>query len=71
LEATYLPWVDVTAIGKPAAEIEEVLKSQWGVWVNSGDMYGVDGFVRINIATSRALLSEGLSRVISGLKSML
>jgi cystathionine beta-lyase len=71
LEATYLPWVDVTVIGKPAAEIEEILKSQWGVWVNSGDMYGVDGFIRINIATSRALLSEGLSRVISGLKSML
>ena len=63
LEATYLPWVDVSALGIPAGELEERLVKEAGVWVNCGEMYGAPGFIRINIATSRRILAEGLARL--------
>lgn len=62
LEATYLPWVDASALGIPAETLEERLVREARVWVNCGEMYGAGGFIRINIATSRHLLAEGLDR---------
>ena len=63
LEGTYLVWVDITATGLTADQIEEKLLSEAQVWVNSGTMYGTDGYIRINIATQRARLMEGLRRM--------
>ena len=63
LEGTYLVWVDITALGVSADEIEEKLLREARVWVNSGKMYGADGYIRINIATQRARLMEGLRRM--------
>lgn len=63
LEATYLPWVDVSSLGIPAEELEERLKTEAKVWVNCGEMYGAEGFIRINIACPRSRLREGLDRL--------
>ena len=63
LEGTYLVWVDITALRVSADEIEEKLRREARVWVNSGTMYGADGYIRINIATQRARLMEGLKRM--------
>ena len=63
LEGTYLVWVDITALRVSADEIEEKLLREARVWVNSGTMYGADGYIRINIATQRARLMEGLRRM--------
>ncbi len=71
LEATYLPWVDVSALGIPAKTIEERMMKEAKVWVNCSEMYGADGFIRINIATSHARLEEGLNRIIGWLKKNL
>ena len=65
LEGTYLVWVDITALRVSADEIEEKLLREARVWVNSGTMYGADGYIRINIATQRAQLMEGLKRMAS------
>ena len=73
LEGTYLVWIDITATGLSADEIEEKLLREAHVWVNSGTMYGTDGYIRINIATQRARLMEGLRRmtkVIAHLQSL-
>ncbi|MDE7154134.1 MAG: pyridoxal phosphate-dependent aminotransferase [Muribaculaceae bacterium] len=70
LEATYLPWVDVSSLGIASDEIEHFLLENHKVWINAGEMYGKDGFIRINIATSRAMLEEGLNRMIEGLKEL-
>jgi cystathionine beta-lyase len=67
LEGTYLVWVDITALRVSADEIEEKLLREARVWVNSGTMYGADGYIRINIATQRARLMEGLKRMASTL----
>lgn len=63
LEATYLPWIDVSALGIPSEELEEKLKTEAKVWVNCGEMYGRGGFIRLNIACPRQRLREGLERV--------
>jgi len=65
LEATYLPWIDVTSLGVSSSDLEEKLLTEAGVWVNCGEIYGKEGFIRINIATSRHLLEEGLKRIFS------
>lgn len=67
LEATYLPWVDVTALGIPAAELEEYLKTEAHVWVNCGEMYGAGGYIRLNIACPRQRLATGLARMADAL----
>ncbi len=68
LEATYLPWIDISALKLNSTEVEEEILKEAKVWVNSGDMYGVDGYIRINIACPRKRLEEGLHRVITWLK---
>jgi cystathionine beta-lyase len=69
LEATYLVWLDCTAFGKTADELSHKLLEEQKLWVNSGTMYGGagEGFLRINIATSKILLEMGLERLVKGL----
>lgn len=67
LEATYLPWVDVTALGISAAQLEEYLKAEARVWVNCGEMYGAGGYIRLNIACPRQRLATGLARMADAL----
>lgn len=71
LEATYLPWIDVSAIGIPSEELEELMVREAKVWVNCGEMYGQEGYIRINIACPSSVLAEGLRRIIAFLKSRL
>lgn len=71
LEATYLPWVDVSALGVPSDELEELMLQEAKVWVNCGEMYGAGGYIRINIACPRSVLSAGLERVMAFLRKRL
>ena len=70
LEGTYLPWVDISAWNIGADELEHKLLENTGVWVNSGLMYGKDGYIRLNIACPRAVLAEGLERICAYLSSL-
>lgn len=63
LEATYLAWVDIRILGISSEDFEREAIRQAKVWVNAGEMYGLDGYIRINMATRRALLEEGLVRL--------
>ncbi|MDE6826780.1 MAG: aminotransferase class I/II-fold pyridoxal phosphate-dependent enzyme, partial [Paramuribaculum sp.] len=63
LEATYLPWIDISALHDSSDRLEEELLDRAGVWLNSGTMYGSNGYLRINIACSPELLAEALRRV--------
>ena len=72
LEATYLPMVDVSAITAYTSEqLEEKLKADFGVWVNAGEMYGREGYLRVNLACPRATLAEGLDRLCTGLEKLI
>ena len=70
LEGTYLAWIDVSSIGLPSEKMEEELLRNEKVWVNAGTMYGTEGFIRVNLACPRSVLSEGLERLRRGLASL-
>ncbi len=65
LEATYLVWVDCSALNRTSKEIMETLLEKEKLWINEGTMYGEagEGFIRINIATSRELMLKGLKKI--------
>ena len=75
LEGTYLVWVDVSAAlagsnGSVATYCDKILEGV-KVWLNPGTMYGPEsgeGYLRINIACPRSLLSEALERIKNLLK---
>jgi cystathionine beta-lyase len=66
LEGTYLPWVDISAMGITAQALCEKLLDEAKVWLNPGTMYGPqtgEGYMRFNIATQRSRLKEALERI--------
>ena len=66
LEGTYLPWIDVSALGVSSQQLCDRIMSEGKVWVNPGTMYGPlsgEGYIRINIACPRSLLLEALERI--------
>lgn len=70
LEGTYLLWVDIRATGKTSQQVSDHLLNHAKVFVNSGTMYGDtagEGYIRINLATRRSLLREGIQRIINNL----
>ena len=71
LEGTYLPWVDISAMGITSRELCDRLLRDANVWINPGTMYGPktgEGYVRLNIATQRSRLVEALNRVAKALE---
>ena len=65
LEATYLVWMDCTALGLKSEALEEKLIEDVSLWLNAGTMYGAhdgEGYMRWNIACPRSVLEEGLER---------
>ncbi len=60
VEATYLAWIDATALGQPdPAKYFE----QHGLGLNDGASFGAPGFVRLNFGCPRATLDKGLRRL--------
>ncbi len=67
LEATYLVWMDCTALGLKSEELEEKLVEDVNLWLNAGTMYGAvdgEGYMRWNIACPRSVLDDGLHRFL-------
>ena len=72
LEGTYLMWVDIRATGKTSRQVTDHLLRKAKVYVNPGTMYGEatgEGYIRINLATRRNLLEEGIMRIIKSLQA--
>ena len=62
-EGTYLAWVNIAALGIPAEQFCHELAQHAHVLFNPSEMYGGERYVRINLATSREVLSESLNRL--------
>ena len=70
LQATYLAWVDVSAICLGNEETINSLIKHEHVRPGPGAMYGDDRFLRINLACPASLCEEGIMRIIKGLKRL-
>ena len=62
-EGTYLAWVNIEALGMSAEAFCADLAAKEHVLFNPSEMYGAEHYVRINLATSREVLSEALDRL--------
>lgn len=73
LEGTYLAWVDISKLGLTTKEATRRLLKEGKVFVSSGTLYGEkagEGYLRINLACTRAMLREGLQRMEKVLKPL-
>jgi cystathionine beta-lyase len=64
-EATYLLWLDCRELGLPQRRLVEFFLREAKVALNSGTSFGSEGagFMRLNAACPRAVLSDGLARI--------
>lgn len=69
-EGTYIPFVDCRGMGFDPVGLQDFLVNRAGVAMNDGTMFGPEGtgFARLNIATPRVLLEEGLERIARAVK---
>ena len=71
-QATYLLWVDISELTDRSDDFTAKLRELTGLYISSGSAYGECGgsFVRINLATQRERLLEGLERLRIGVEKM-
>ncbi len=64
-EATYLMWFDFREYGLNDDELFELFSRKAGIAVNRGDSFGpgVQGFVRMNIASPKAILKKAFTKL--------
>ncbi|MDR2383979.1 MAG: PatB family C-S lyase [Prevotellaceae bacterium] len=64
-EGTYLMWLDCSALNMTSEQIHDFMVSEAGIAVNPGRIFGDEGelFVRLNIATQRAILEQALDNL--------
>lgn len=64
-EATYLLWVDAGAFCDDSSELQERIFEKTGLYLSSGMAYGECGktFLRINLATQRERVIDGMTRL--------
>jgi len=68
--ATYLLWIDCSAITQDTEELCDFIRAETGLYLSAGKIYGGDGrkFVRMNIACPRERLKDGLQRFKKAVK---
>lgn len=62
-EATYLLWVDISGCNMDSRDFAKELREKTGLYISNGAAYGRSGekFIRINLATSREILTRALT----------
>ena len=69
LEGTYLVWIDLRAYVKPE-DMREFIQKKCRLAVDFGDWFGgeqFNGFIRMNLATSRENVEIGAKRIMDGI----
>ncbi len=69
--ATYLLWLDCSAICEDATKLKEHLRKTTGLILSEGEEYGSCGkaFLRMNTATSQERIRDGLNRLKKGIET--
>ena len=70
IEGTYLAWVNIAQTGMTSTQVTKKILDDGKVLVNDGAIYGKagEGFIRINLATRRAVVEEAAHRIIDAMK---
>lgn len=69
-DATYLMWLDCRELIGCSQELAAYLRRETGLCLSEGSQYGKagQGFLRLNLACPRELLTEGLKRLKTGVE---
>lgn len=69
--ATYLLWLDCSRVMGDAEELCHYLRNETGLYLSAGAVFGGQGnpFLRMNIATQRKRVEDGLSRLKQGVEA--
>ena len=64
-EGTYLLWLDCSAVGLTAEQLDRVIVERGNLWLDSGRIFGHagEGFQRINMACPWSVLKNGLEHL--------
>ncbi len=67
-KATYLLWIDISGVAEDSVDFCEKLRESTGLYLSDGAEYGEcgRGFVRMNLATQRSRVLDGLERLKRG-----
>ncbi len=71
-DATYLLWLDCSALNVPSKVLSGFLRSNQGLFLSAGIDFGLNGdsFLRMNIACPQEVLKEGLARLKAGITAL-
>lgn len=71
-EATYLAWIDISAIPHSSDDIQHALIQKGKVAIMPGETYGSNGstFLRMNLGCPKEKLIEGLKRLKIGINAL-
>lgn len=66
--STYLLWIDISGVAEDSVDFCDKLREHTGLYLSDGAEYGECGraFVRMNLATQRARVLDGLERLKLG-----
>ena len=72
LEATFLMWLDCRKLGMKGKALKDFFVWKAGVGLNEGSEFGQngEGFMRLNIATPRAVLQQALLNIEKAIKQI-
>lgn len=64
-EGTYLIWLDFQNLGLDDSRLENLIVNKARLWLDSGTMFGAggEGFQRLNIACSKAILEKAFKQL--------
>ncbi|MDP4021986.1 aminotransferase class I/II-fold pyridoxal phosphate-dependent enzyme [Methylobacterium sp. NEAU 140] len=70
-EGTYFAWINVKSLDLATEQLRDVLEKEAHVAVTYGAFLGEggDGHIRLNLATARSNLSEGLCRIAAAIRT--
>jgi len=72
-DATYLLWIDVSRVSSDSVAFTDRLRELTGLYLSEGREYGECGsaFVRMNLATQRTRVLDGLERLRRGVEAIM
>jgi cysteine-S-conjugate beta-lyase len=68
-EGTYLLWLDCRKLGMKEEQLQQFFTQQCHVWPTMGKAFEAEGFIRLNLATRRSLVQEGIGRILEGVRA--
>jgi len=72
LEGTYLMWLDFKKLNLRDGELDKFIRTKAKLWLSPGIQFGAEGsgFMRVNIAAPREILSRALKQMEDAVRSL-